>query len=80
MPTAKVAISIDQAVLQHVDRLVALQLFPNRSKAFQNVMQHHLTQLDRSRLAKECAKLHPHEEQLFAEEGFSMERSAWPEF
>jgi hypothetical protein len=39
------------------------------SKAFQGVMQHHLTQLDRSRLAKECAKLHPPEEQLFAEEG-----------
>jgi hypothetical protein len=36
--------------------------------------------LDRRRLAEQCAKLQPSEEQALAEEGFTKDLSEWPEY
>jgi len=68
MATAKVAISIPAAMLRRVDSLVARRVFLNRSKAIQHALSDALGRLNRARLARECAKLDPAEEQAMAEE------------
>ena len=80
METAKVAISINRKTLKRLDRLVKDQVFPNRSKAIQEAIEEKLNRLDRTRLARECAKLDPIAERAMAEEGISEELSEWPEY
>ena len=80
MPAAKVAISLDADVLARVDRLVRQQVFPNRSKAIEEAVKEKLERLDRSRLARECAKLDPVFEKALADEGLSGELAEWPEY
>jgi Arc/MetJ-type ribon-helix-helix transcriptional regulator len=63
-----------------LDHLVAQHVFPNRSKAIQVALQDKLARMRRSRLAQECAKLDPGEEQAFAEEGIAQELTSWPEY
>ncbi len=55
-------------------------LFPNRSKAIQSAVENEVTGLSRTRLARECAKLEPQEEQRFVEEGMGAELTSWPEY
>lgn len=78
MPTAKIAITIDQGILLRLDRLVAQQVFPSRSNAIQVAIQEKIERLDRIRLARECARLDPREEQELAEEGMTQELAQWP--
>lgn len=80
MATAKVAISMDDIVLDRVDRLVQKKVFPNRSRLIQEAVREKLQRLDRSRLARECAKLDPKVEKAMAEEGLSLEAGQWPEY
>ncbi len=80
MVTTKVAVTIDAALLAELDHLVAQQVFPNRSKAIQVALEDKLARIHRSRLAQECAKLDPREEQAFAEEGMAQDLTAWPEY
>ena len=71
MPTAKVAITIEDVDLRKVDRLVRSKVFPNRSRLIQEAVREKLQRIDRSQLARECAKLDPQEEKALAEEGLS---------
>ena len=71
MSSAKVAITIDEATLAKLDRMVRNKIFPNRSRAIQEAIEDKLARLDRNRLARECAKLDPKVEQAFAEEGIN---------
>jgi metal-responsive CopG/Arc/MetJ family transcriptional regulator len=80
MSTAKVAITIDQITLTKLDRLVKAKMFPSRSKAIQAAVKDKLARLDRSRLARECAKLDPKFEQALADEGLSEELEQWPSY
>ena len=80
MPTTKVAVTIDTDLLAQVDQLVTQHVFPNRSKAIQAALHDKLTRLQRSRLARESAKLDSQAEQRFAEEGMDQELAAWPEY
>lgn len=80
MTTTKVAVTLDTDLLAQLDQLVAQQVFPNRSKAIQEAVQDKLARVRRSRLARECAKLDPLEEQRFAEEGMDQELTAWPQY
>jgi metal-responsive CopG/Arc/MetJ family transcriptional regulator len=80
MPTTKVAVTIDSELLAQVDHLVAQHVFPNRSKAVQEALQDKLTRMQRSRLARESAKLDRSLEQVFAEEGLDQELASWPEY
>jgi Arc/MetJ-type ribon-helix-helix transcriptional regulator len=77
---AKVAVSLDESTLYRLDRLVKARLFPSRSQAIQEAVEEKLSRLDRSRLARECAKLDPTFEKALAEEGLSDELSEWPEY
>lgn len=77
---AKVAISLDERTLSRLDRLVKSNVFPNRSQAIQAAIDEKLARLDKSRLARECAKANPTQEKAMAEEGMSWELSEWPEY
>jgi len=80
MQTAKIAITIDQGTLLRLDRLVTQKVFPSRSNAIQVAIQEKIERLDRTRLARECAKLDPREEQTLAEEGMTQELAQWPAY
>lgn len=73
MSTTKIAITLDEKTVKRLDRLVKEQVFPNRSKAIQEAVEEKLKRLERSRLARECAKLDSAFEQAMAEEGISEE-------
>jgi metal-responsive CopG/Arc/MetJ family transcriptional regulator len=76
----KIAITIDKNILARVDRLVSQHIFPNRSRAFQEAVEEKLKRFDKSRLARECAKLDPKFEKSLAEEGLAKELKEWPEY
>ena len=80
MSAAKITISIDQKLLDRLDTLVQSQVFPSRSQAVQSAVQEKITRLDKTRLAQECAKLDPMEEQALAEEGLAAEVAQWPPY
>lgn len=80
MTRAKIAVTIDQDLLTRLDRLVKEQRFPNRSRAVQEALRDKLERLDRSRLARECAKLDPTFEQQLAEEGLAEDLEQWPAY
>jgi len=68
MGTMKIAITLNQNTLERLDRLVRNHIFPNRSRAIQGAVQEKLERMERSRLARECAKLDPGFEKAMAEE------------
>jgi metal-responsive CopG/Arc/MetJ family transcriptional regulator len=80
MSTAKIAISLEEDLLNKLDRLVTAKVFPNRSKAIQEAIEEKLSRVHKSRLARECAKLDKKCEQALAEEGISQELCEWPEY
>ena len=80
MGSAKVAITIDNDTLQRLDRLVKEHVFPNRSKAIQEAVQDKIKRLEKTRLARECAKLDPLYEQALADEGIFGDVTEWPEY
>jgi Arc/MetJ-type ribon-helix-helix transcriptional regulator len=80
MQTLKIAVSVDRDLLACLDQLVKEDRFPSQSRAVQEAIRDKLDRLDRSRLARECAKLDPKFEQSFAEEGFAADVDEWPEY
>ena len=80
MAVAKIAITLEESLLQKVDRLVRQRVYPNRSKAIQEAVAERVQRHDRNRLARECAKLDPEYESALAEEGMSAEVDQWPEY
>jgi len=80
VPRAKVAISLDESTLERLDKLVERAVFSNRSQAIQEAVEEKLARMDRSRLARECAKLDPTFEKALAEEGLSEDAAEWPEY
>ena len=80
MATVKVAISLQDNLLRRVDSLVKKRVFPNRSKAIQEAVREKLDRFDRTRLARECAKLDPKFEQAMADEGLARDLEEWPEY
>ena len=80
MAKAKIAITLDEATLGRVDRLVRESYFASRSQAIQQAVEEELARLERRRLTRECAKLDPAFEKALAEEGLSEDISEWPEY
>ncbi|MBM2834272.1 MAG: Ribbon-helix-helix protein, copG family [Candidatus Brocadiaceae bacterium] len=71
MNKTKLAITLDQRTVKCIDRLVREEVFPSRSQVIQEAVEEKLQRMERSRLAKECAKLDPDFEKAMAEEGMS---------
>jgi len=80
MAKSKVAISIEESILNRLDKLVKKKVFPNRSRAIEEAVKEKLARIERSRLAQECAKLDPTFEKALAEEGLSEDLAEWPEY
>ena len=80
MARAKIAITIEESTLKHLDRLVDQAMFPSRSQAIQEAVEEKLVRLSKRRLALECSKLDPGFEKALAEEGLSEELTEWPEY
>ncbi|HYX20528.1 MAG TPA: ribbon-helix-helix domain-containing protein [Thermoanaerobaculia bacterium] len=80
MASSKIAITLDEELVERIDRLVAERKFPSRSRAIQLAVQAQIDRLDRRRLARECAKLDLEEERALAEEGASYDLKSWPEY
>lgn len=78
MRKTKVAITIDETLVERIDRLVAQKRFASRSSAFQLAVEAQLERLDHNRLARECVKLDPRRERLLAEEGASADLEGLP--
>lgn len=80
MNAAKIAITIDQKILNKLDILVNSRMFPNRSKAIQEAVYEKIERIEKSLLTQECKKLDPDFEQAMAEESFAVETDQWPEY
>jgi Arc/MetJ-type ribon-helix-helix transcriptional regulator len=80
MGSAKVAISLDPHLLRRLDALVECAVFRSRSEAIQKAVTEKLARLDGTRLARECAKLSPTEEQAMADEGIATDLKEWPAY
>ncbi|MCP4675163.1 MAG: ribbon-helix-helix protein, CopG family [Deltaproteobacteria bacterium] len=80
MSTEKIAITIEGKMLTRVDSLVKNRVFPSRSRLIRDAIREKLERLDRTRLARECAKLDAEYEKSLAEEGMSEVMSEWPEY
>lgn len=80
MPKTKIAVTVDAALLEQLDELIAQAQFPNRSQAVEAALAEKLDRLRRTRLARECAKLDPEEERAWAEEGLSADLELWPQY
>ena len=71
MAKATVAITLDKASLGRLDKLVAQSLFASRGQAIQEAVEEKLARLERSRLARESAKVARVFEKALAVEGLS---------
>jgi metal-responsive CopG/Arc/MetJ family transcriptional regulator len=80
MSRSKIAITLDDGLLAKVDELVATLRFPNRSRAIEEAVAEKLAKIERSRLARESAKLDRAFERRLAEEGLSEDAGDWPEY
>jgi metal-responsive CopG/Arc/MetJ family transcriptional regulator len=80
MSRSKIAITLDDGLLAKVDELVAALRFPNRSRAIEEAVAEKLARMERSRLARESAKLDRSFERRLAEEGLSEDVGEWPEY
>lgn len=79
MPAAKVAITLEETLLDEVDELVGKGVFANRSQAIAEAVREKINRLERRRLSAEAAKLDPEEEKDLADESLNGE-SHWPEY
>jgi Arc/MetJ-type ribon-helix-helix transcriptional regulator len=79
MARSKIAITIDESTLEHLDRLVDQDMFSSRSRAIQEAIEEKLVRLSKGGLARECSKLDPDFEKALAEERLSEELAEWPE-
>jgi Arc/MetJ-type ribon-helix-helix transcriptional regulator len=77
MPKSKIAVTLDDGLLQQIDHLVRARAFPNRSQAIEQAVGQLLTRRARTRLAEECAKLDPAAEAAMADEGVE---DPWPDY
>ena len=80
MGKAKIAITLDEKILGRLDGLVRQRAFSNRSQAIQLAIEEKLSRINRSRLAREAAKLDPTFEKALSEEGLEIDVSEWPKF
>jgi len=74
------AVTVDADLIDRVDGLVTARHFANRSQAVESALADTVARLTRTRLARECAKVDPREEQALAEEGFAGSRDTWPAY
>ena len=78
MSTARIAVSIENNLLERIDYFVKEKIFPSRSEVIREAVKEKIGKLDKKRLAVECAKLDPEFEQALADEGLKEDTASWP--
>jgi Arc/MetJ-type ribon-helix-helix transcriptional regulator len=66
--------------LLKLDRLVRERCFSSRSAAIRAAIDERIARSSRERLARECAKLDPLEEQRIADLGLAQDLREWPAY
>lgn len=79
MAVTKIAISIDRKLLERLDQLIQIIGVNNRSKVIQEAVKEKIERVEKSRLARECAKLDPTFERAMADADI-MRLDEWPEY
>ena len=77
MARRKISITLDPETFRELDSLVRQRRFASRSQAIRVAVREKLYRLNRRRLADECAKLDPKEEQALADERLAGEADSW---
>ena len=80
MPTRKIAVTIDEAVLESLEQLIRDGRYANRSRAIEQAVREKVSRAERSRLVQQLAKLDAAEEKSIAEEGIGADVDDWPEY
>jgi metal-responsive CopG/Arc/MetJ family transcriptional regulator len=80
MSATKVAVSMDEALLGRLDKLVRTHAFRSRSQVIQQAVAEKISRMDKGHLARECAKLDRRFEQSMADEGLGREVAEWPRY
>jgi metal-responsive CopG/Arc/MetJ family transcriptional regulator len=80
MRKAKIAVTIDEKIVDRLDGLVHQRAFANRSQAVEQALLEKLERIDRIRLAREAAKVNVDEERSLAEEGIDRDGAEWPAY
>ncbi|MEI6789612.1 MAG: ribbon-helix-helix domain-containing protein [Myxococcaceae bacterium] len=78
MSSAKVAITLEQSLLDSLDELVSKHVFKNRSQAIQEAVKSRLEHYFRSSFVRECEKLDSGLERAMADEGLQWDLEQWP--
>ena len=78
MAREKVTITLDDSTLDRLDKLVRKRVL--RRQAIEEAVAEKLSRIEKSRLARECAKLDPAFEKALAEEELSEELKEWAEY
>lgn len=79
MAKTKIAITLDQGLLRRVDRAVDRGVESNRSAAIERAVADFINRMDRTRLARECAKLTPASERVAADASLH-DSVQWPAY
>ena len=80
MGKSMITITMDDAVLETLDRLVEDAVYPDRDLAIQEALEYKLKIMDKSALKRELAKMDPEFEQRMADEFLPRDLSEWPEY
>jgi metal-responsive CopG/Arc/MetJ family transcriptional regulator len=80
MTRAKIAITIDQVLLELLDNLVQNNIFQNRSQAINAALQEKLSKIQKTRLELECKKLIQKDEREFADIGLEEDFKEWEKY
>jgi metal-responsive CopG/Arc/MetJ family transcriptional regulator len=80
MTRAKIAITIDQVLLELLDNLVQNNIFQNRSQAINAALQEKLSKIQKTRLELECKKLIQKDEREFADMGLEEDFKEWEKY
>ena len=80
MAKDKIAITIERDLLKKLDELVKGKVFPNRSLAIQEAVNEKIVRMEKTRLARECAKLEKRYEKKLADEILAAEPGEWDEY
>jgi len=80
MTRAKIAITIDQVLLELLDSLVQNKTFKNRSQAINSALKDKLSHIQKTRLELECQKLLMEDEREFADMGIDEDFREWDKY
>lgn len=75
-----VTLTLDDSILESIDRLVKDSVYPDRSLAIQEAISDKVRRIDDGSFERELAKLDPEFERQMSEEGLEQDLLEWPDY